>query len=93
MKNLFNAFKKYMFGLKSWEIVDGRLKKKYTFDDFVQAMNFVNKLATIAEKLNHHPDIFISYNKVEITLWTHEKNTLTTKDFTLAKEIEKINPQ
>ncbi len=86
----FNTLKKFVYGLKNWDIIDGKLTRKYVFKDFNEAMHFVNKVAIIAEKMNHHPDIFISYNKITITIFTHEENKLTNKDFRLAKEIDAI---
>lgn len=58
--------------------------------DFVHAMGFVNSVALLAEKANHHPDIDIRWNKVMLTLSTHSEGGLTAKDFALAKEIEQL---
>ncbi|MEN9626736.1 MAG: hypothetical protein RL557_1064 [archaeon] len=86
----FQSLKKFVYGLKKWDIIDGKLTKRYLFKDFKEAMKFVNQIAVIAEKMNHHPGIFISYNKVTLTIFTHEENKLTNKDFRLAKEIDRI---
>ncbi len=67
-----------------------RLKKEYLFKDFVRAMAFVNQVAEIAEQQNHHPDIAIHYNQVELTFWTHTTGTVTEKDHRLAEAIQKV---
>ncbi len=58
--------------------------------DFKQAMVYVNKVAALAEAADHHPDIAISYDKVEIRITTHSAGGLTSKDFNLAEQIVKI---
>ncbi len=72
------------------DFVQGLLKE-FKFDDFKQALDFVNNVGEIAEKLNHHPDISISYNKVKIKIYTHKVDGLTEKDFELAEKIDEIN--
>ena len=54
------------------------------------AINFVNAVAKIADEVDHHPDIFISYNKVKISLITHDLGEISEKDYSLAKEIESL---
>lgn len=66
------------------------LKKEYKFKNFSEAMEFVNKVAAIAEKQNHHPDIFISFNKVVLTFVTHEAHEVTEKDYKLASEVNNL---
>ena len=66
------------------------IRKEFEFNDFVKAMEFVNKIAVIAEQEGHHPDIAIHYNKVEITLWSHFINGLSENDFILASKIDLI---
>ena len=69
-----------------WIFKENRIEKQYNFKDFVSAMKFVNKLAEIAEKENHHPDILIfEWNKVKIMFSTHDEGGVTEKDFRLAK--------
>lgn len=81
-----------LLDLTSWELVDDKeIKRMFEFKDFVEAMEFVNKVAEEAEKANHHPDINISYNKVGIALTTHDVGGLSEKDFLLAKTIVKIH--
>ena len=78
--------------MNDWSKNKQILEKTFTFDNFVKAMEFVNKVGDIAEKENHHPDILIfSYNKVKISLTTHDEgNKITEKDITVAKEIDRI---
>jgi len=60
------------------------------FEDFVQSIRFVSRIAKYAESMNHHPDILIQYNKVRLALTTHDEGGLTMKDFTLAQRINRI---
>ena len=66
------------------------LSKKYTFKNFIEAVEFVNKIADIAEAEGHHPDIHILYNKVELHLTTHAIGGLSKNDFILAAKIDNI---
>lgn len=85
IKNLLGELK------LGWEFVETqKIVKEYKFADFVKAMEFVNKIAKIAEEEGHHPDIFIHYNKVEITLWSHYINGLSINDFIMAAKIDNI---
>jgi 4a-hydroxytetrahydrobiopterin dehydratase len=76
--------------LKDWVFENNQIQKTFQFDNFVEAINFVNRLASLAEKANHHPDISIQYNKVTINLSTHDAGEVTQKDISLASEIDKI---
>jgi 4a-hydroxytetrahydrobiopterin dehydratase len=75
-------------GLSGWQSTEKGLRKTYKFDDFVGAMNFVIEVAQLAEELEHHPDIDIRYNKVILTLITHDEDGVTQQDVRLAREIE-----
>jgi 4a-hydroxytetrahydrobiopterin dehydratase len=76
-----------------WEVVDQHhLTKTYTFPDFVSALAFVNRIGEIAEQEGHHPDIYLSWGKVEIRIWTHKINGLTESDFILAAKIGRVGP-
>lgn len=78
--------------LNGWEHSDIWLTKLFKFENFVQAVEFVNKLVPIAEKLNHHPDVTIqNYNEVRIGITTHDEGGITEMDFQLAKEFDKIS--
>ena len=76
--------------LKDWVFENNQIQKTFQFDNFVEAINIVNRLASLAEKANHHPDISIQYNKVTINLSTHDAGEVTQKDISLASEIDKI---
>ncbi len=75
-------------GLKGWKQVENALQKQYTFANFKDAMFFVNTVAGLAEKAGHHPDITVTYNRVTLSLATHDAGGITAKDFDLAKRIE-----
>ena len=74
-----------------WEVLnEHHLHKTYTFPDFAQALAFVNRVGEVAEQQGHHPDILLTWGKVEITIWTHKIDGLTESDFILAAKIEKL---
>jgi 4a-hydroxytetrahydrobiopterin dehydratase len=77
--------------LSDWTVVGKELQCTRKFKDFIEAIEFVNRLVNPAEAAGHHPDIAISYNKVKITLTTHDAGGLTEKDFDLAQEISQIS--
>jgi 4a-hydroxytetrahydrobiopterin dehydratase len=79
--------------LPAWSRSGHEIQKKFAFQSFPLAIAFVNQVATVAEIMNHHPDITINYDQVGITLSTHSAGGLTQKDFRLAGEIEKIYRQ
>ena len=74
--------------LPEWQIEDGKLVRDYTFADFAAAMEFVNKVAVVAESANHHPDIDIRYNQVRLGLISHDSGGLTKRDVKLAARID-----
>jgi 4a-hydroxytetrahydrobiopterin dehydratase len=74
--------------LGDWERDGDEIQKVFEFDDFAQAMRFVNDVAKLAERYDHHPDIDIRYSKVRLALSTHSEGGLTSLDFDLAGEIE-----
>lgn len=76
--------------LPGWEYRDGRLQKTYQFRNFVQAFGFMTSCALIAEKMDHHPDWFNSYHRVEVQLVTHSAGGVTEKDLQLAEAMEKV---
>ena len=75
---------------EGWILISARkgLIKEFKFDNFVEAFGFMSKVALIAEKINHHPDWKNTYNRVEITLSTHDKGGLTEFDLNLGELIE-----
>lgn len=76
--------------LSGWTVAGSKLQITRKFKDFIAAMDFVNKLVEPAEASGHHPDIEISYNKVNIYLTTHDAGGLTQKDFDMAEKISQI---
>jgi 4a-hydroxytetrahydrobiopterin dehydratase len=75
----------------NWKTDNNKWVKEFDFKNFVQAVQFVNKIVPLAESANHHPDILIhSYKKVRIELMTHSEGKITQKDYDLANEIDKI---
>ena len=66
------------------------LGKRYTFDDFLAAMAFVDRMAALAEEEAHHPDFCVHYNQVDVTLWTHAVRGLSENDFILAAKLDAI---
>lgn len=75
----------------NWEISEGKLVKKFEFDDFAGALTFVNKVGELAESENHHPDISFGWGYVEITLFTHSENAITEKDKQLSQAIDDLS--
>ena len=78
--------------LEGWEAGDSgaMMQKEFRFEDFVAAMDFLNRVGEKAEELEHHPDMCISYNSVVCMLTTHEKGGLTEADFKMANRIESV---
>jgi len=78
--------------LDGWVYLDLSIAKEFAFGDFTAAMDFINKVAVVAQKLDHHPDILLySYNKVKLYNSTHTMKGVTIKDIELAREIQDIN--
>jgi 4a-hydroxytetrahydrobiopterin dehydratase len=74
-----------------WELIKNKaIQKKFTFANFKDALTFVNKVGELAEQSSHHPDITINYNKVTLSVTTHDSGGVTSKDFDLAGHVEKI---
>ena len=75
--------------LEGWNLVnEHHLEKEYLFKDFRQALDFVNRLGEVAEEEGHHPDIFLTWGKVKVTLWTHSVGGLSENDFILAAKAD-----
>ena len=77
--------------MKEWSYKDNEIYKEYVFNNFMQSVKFVNIIAPVAESVKHHPDIFISYNKVRVALTTHDEGGVTEKDIDLAKKIDSLS--
>ena len=82
------AIQERLTKIPGWERKDNEIVKKYRFNDFKGSMAFVNRVADLAEAAGHHPDIFISWNRVTLSLSTHSEGGLTDKDFDLAEQID-----
>jgi len=76
--------------LKNWKLRGKRIVRTIRFKNFLDAVSFINRVAVIADRKNHHPDIRISYNRVTISLITHDVKGLTDLDFQLAEEIDAL---
>jgi 4a-hydroxytetrahydrobiopterin dehydratase len=77
--------------LEGWNVVDEHhLEKEYRFPDFRTALAFVNRVGDAAEAEGHHPDIFLAWGKVRITLWTHSIGGLSENDFILAAKADAL---
>jgi 4a-hydroxytetrahydrobiopterin dehydratase len=74
-----------------WSLESGELVRHCTFENFVEAMQFVNGVAELAEGAGHHPDIDIRYNKVRLALVSHDAGGLTSRDFDLAAAIDGLS--
>ena len=75
-------------GLEGWERDGDAIVRQFEFKDFVGSVDFVNRITPLAEAMNHHPDLAISWNKVTVTLSTHSEGGLTENDFELASKID-----
>jgi 4a-hydroxytetrahydrobiopterin dehydratase len=73
-----------------WLRGDDWIQKKYEFKNFLRAMSFVNAVAYMAESVDHHPDILISYNEVTLMIWTHAAGGITKYDFELARRVDAL---
>ena len=76
--------------IAAWSLGEKEIKREFRFKDFREAMNFVNKVAGVAHEQDHHPDIFISYSLVRLTLSTHKIGGLSLNDFILAAKIDQL---
>ncbi|MFT3684949.1 MAG: 4a-hydroxytetrahydrobiopterin dehydratase [Phycisphaerales bacterium] len=77
--------------LTEWAQVGDAIQRTYTFKDFVQAMAFVDRAAATAEAVQHHPDILIRYNRVTMTLSTHDAGGISQKDMDLAGVLDRMS--
>ena len=76
---------------EDWKFLgQDKIQRNFNFQDFMMAINFVNKIANVAESEDHHPDIHIFYNRVTIELWTHAIGGLSENDFILAAKIDDL---
>jgi 4a-hydroxytetrahydrobiopterin dehydratase len=76
--------------VNDWKAENDVLTKRFEFKNFAEALEFVNEVGVIAERFDHHPDIYFGWGYAEINLTTHDRGGITDFDFAVAKEIEKI---
>ncbi|MBA3439758.1 MAG: 4a-hydroxytetrahydrobiopterin dehydratase [Pyrinomonadaceae bacterium] len=82
---------RFLVEVTDWEVIeDHHLRKTYEFNNFRQALDFVNRVGELAEQQGHHPDFCFGWGKVEITIWTHAIDGLSESDFILAAKIDKL---
>jgi 4a-hydroxytetrahydrobiopterin dehydratase len=81
--------------LHGWSEVEDRdaIRKSYHFSNFSEAWGFLSRIALVAEKMDHHPEVFNVYNRVEIILSTHDVEGLSEKDVRLAEAIDELAPE
>ena len=83
--------KKLLSQVNGWEVVnEHHLSKAYKFEDFQEALAFVDRVGKLAEEQGHHPDICFGWGRAEITIWTHKIDGLTESDFVLAAKIDEL---
>ena len=85
-----NEITKALSNLSDWNVYDGQIKSEFAFSNFVEALSFIVKIGVLAEKADHHPEIWNVYNRVSITLSTHDVGGITDKDIMLASEITNL---
>lgn len=91
MKKLSAAeIQKRLGALQGWSTDGPAIKKEWQFRDFVQALAFINKIAQLAERHGHHPELYNVYNRVSLRFSTHDAGGLTAKDFAIAEEIDRL---
>jgi 4a-hydroxytetrahydrobiopterin dehydratase len=73
----------------AWQVIgEHHLEREFKFKDFREALNFTNKVGELAEEQGHHPDIYLSWGKAKVIIWTHKIDGLTESDFVLAAKID-----
>jgi 4a-hydroxytetrahydrobiopterin dehydratase len=75
----------------SWQVInEHHLEKEYKFKNFKEALDFTDRVGAVAEQQGHHPDIFLSWGKVKLEIWTHSSGGLTENDFILAAKADSV---
>jgi 4a-hydroxytetrahydrobiopterin dehydratase len=85
-----NQMKELLARETAWKLEGGKLVRDWSFKDFVEAMQFVNRIAALAEQAGHHPDIDIRYNKVRLGLVSHDAGGVTERDAAMASRISQM---
>ena len=75
---------------QGWELnKDGHIERMYTFNNFAEALAFVNRVGNVAEEEGHHPDLYLAWGKCKVEIWTHKINGLTESDFFMAAKADR----
>jgi 4a-hydroxytetrahydrobiopterin dehydratase len=85
-----SAIDEQLRGLPGWHVHNAKLQREFTFADFVEAFGFMSRVALVAEAMDHHPEWFNVYNRVDIHLTTHDAGGISQRDFTLAQRINRL---
>ena len=93
MRLRLSQIKAELAKVEGWKLQGRQISRLFVFEDFLQGLRFINRVARLAEAMNHHPDIDVRYNKVRLTLTTRDEGGLTMKDFRLAGKINRIKPR
>ena len=76
---------------RDWKVVDQHhLEREFKFKDFREALHFTNRVGELAETEGHHPDIYLAWGKVKLTIWTHKIDGLTESDFVMAAKVDQL---
>jgi len=75
---------------EGWDKYGNSIRREFKFDDFSGSVDFVNRLTPVANEMNHHPDLFISWNLVRVSLLSHSEHGITEQDFELAKKLDDL---
>jgi len=77
---------------KGWKVVKGKhLEREFAFKDFREALAFTNRVGRLAERVQHHPDFYLAWGKVKLTIWTHSVDGLTESDFVFATKVNQLD--
>jgi 4a-hydroxytetrahydrobiopterin dehydratase len=88
-----DELQRFHLQVPQWSVEnEHHITRKFTFPDFVKALEFVNRVGALAEEQGHHPDILLAWGKAVLTLWTHKIDGLTESDFIMAAKIDRLLP-
>lgn len=85
-----NEINIHLTKLSGWVLKDNAIEKEWVFNDFKEALDFINKIGSIAEERNHHPEMFNVYSKVKLRFNTHDEGGITLNDINIATEINTL---
>ena len=85
-----NEINKHLTKLPGWSLKENAIEKEWVFEDFKEALHFINKICLISEDHNHHPELYNVYSKVRLRFNTHDEGGITKKDINIATEINSI---